>query len=162
MNLTVHVVMYWYYFQSARGVKIWWKEWVTRLQIIQFIIDLGMFEHSLLAGYARRPTNLVAQALSTMHLTPTSHPATSTGCPTMANVPERSSPLLPASVSSVPTSSSLSCSTLLLIRETERSQARASLSDACPRLLCLIPSIATPPLISWEKLGQLVPTPMAM
>ncbi|CAG8642513.1 6704_t:CDS:2 [Cetraspora pellucida] len=40
LNLTVHVFMYYYYFRAAGGARIWWKKYLTTLQIIQFIIDL--------------------------------------------------------------------------------------------------------------------------
>ncbi|KAL0080104.1 GNS1/SUR4 family-domain-containing protein [Phycomyces blakesleeanus] len=40
LNLTVHVLMYYYYFRTAAGAKIWWKKYLTTMQITQFIIDL--------------------------------------------------------------------------------------------------------------------------
>ncbi|OBZ87601.1 putative elongation of fatty acids protein 1 [Choanephora cucurbitarum] len=40
LNLFVHVLMYYYYYQAAAGVRIWWKKYLTSLQIIQFVIDL--------------------------------------------------------------------------------------------------------------------------
>jgi len=40
LNLAVHVVMYYYYWATAGGRKIWWKKYLTTMQITQFVIDL--------------------------------------------------------------------------------------------------------------------------
>ncbi|CAK5269803.1 unnamed protein product, partial [Mycena citricolor] len=40
LNLTVHVLMYYYYYATAGGARIWWKKYLTMMQITQFVIDL--------------------------------------------------------------------------------------------------------------------------
>lgn len=39
-NSTVHVAMYYYYAMATLGRRVWWKKYITKAQIIQFIIDL--------------------------------------------------------------------------------------------------------------------------
>lgn len=38
--LTRVTEQYYYYFMTAAGYKIWWKKYLTTLQITQFVIDL--------------------------------------------------------------------------------------------------------------------------
>jgi len=40
LNLIVHSVMYYYYGMTALGHKVWWKKYVTTLQITQFVLDV--------------------------------------------------------------------------------------------------------------------------
>ncbi|KAJ3008007.1 hypothetical protein HKX48_008822 [Thoreauomyces humboldtii] len=41
LNLFVHVIMYYYYARTAVSSKpVWWKKYLTTLQIVQFVIDL--------------------------------------------------------------------------------------------------------------------------
>ncbi|CAO3692675.1 unnamed protein product [Rhizopus stolonifer] len=42
LNLAVHVLMYYYYCRTAAGAKIWWKKYLTTMQITQFVIDLSV------------------------------------------------------------------------------------------------------------------------
>jgi len=39
-NLLVHTVMYYYYYLCDKGVQVWWKKYITRLQIVQFVWDI--------------------------------------------------------------------------------------------------------------------------
>jgi len=40
LNLTVHIFMYYYYAVSSRGIEVWWKKYITKMQIAQFFLDV--------------------------------------------------------------------------------------------------------------------------
>lgn len=46
INLWVHVFMYYYYAMSALRIRIWWKKYLTTLQIMQFIIDVVVVNYA--------------------------------------------------------------------------------------------------------------------
>lgn len=109
LNLAVHVVMYWYYFQSARGIRIWWKKYITIGQITQFVLDIGMFPTCSRMGHKTATDRL--QASSTLPRGPTSQAPTGRTCPTWGSVLVRSLLLSRAFASSRRTCSSSSPST---------------------------------------------------
>ncbi|KAL0581608.1 Fatty acyl-CoA elongase/Polyunsaturated fatty acid specific elongation enzyme [Marasmius crinis-equi] len=58
LNLAVHVLMYYYYYATAGGARIWWKKYLTMMQIIQFVIDLflvyfGTYSHFVTNYYSK-------------------------------------------------------------------------------------------------------------
>lgn len=52
INLLIHVFMYYYYCMHAAGQNVWWKKYLTKFQILQFIVGIigglgGLFVRTL-------------------------------------------------------------------------------------------------------------------
>jgi fatty acid elongase 3 len=58
LNLAVHVCMYYYYYATAGGKKIWWKRYLTTMQITQFVIDIFAVYFGTYSRYASASWNL--------------------------------------------------------------------------------------------------------
>jgi len=57
INLFVHVLMYFYYMLATFGVNVWWKKYLTSLQIIQFVIDLIFCFYATIYGFVLKSKN---------------------------------------------------------------------------------------------------------
>jgi hypothetical protein len=41
-NTFVHIIMYYFYAVSLRGIRVWWKKYITSLQIVQFVSSFAL------------------------------------------------------------------------------------------------------------------------
>jgi len=39
LNCFVHIFMYYYFFKRSLGVEVWWRKYITKIQILQFLLD---------------------------------------------------------------------------------------------------------------------------
>jgi len=65
-NLFVHVIMYYYYYISDKGIVVWWKRYITTIQIIQFIWDLGWHLGWYFVAVVQQPPNQPPVCAGTM------------------------------------------------------------------------------------------------
>ncbi|RSH90422.1 hypothetical protein EHS25_001027 [Saitozyma podzolica] len=72
LNLTVHVIMYYYYYATTGGAKIWWKKYLTTLQITQFVIDLFIVYFASTCLFSHRLRHNAYPSLTSL-LPPSSH-----------------------------------------------------------------------------------------
>ncbi|KAG2388726.1 hypothetical protein C9374_000165 [Naegleria lovaniensis] len=43
LNTFVHIIMYYYYMKVTLGFDVWWKMYLTDIQLVQFILDAATF-----------------------------------------------------------------------------------------------------------------------
>eukprot|EP01112_Ceratiomyxa_fruticulosa_P016362 TRINITY_DN4929_c0_g1_i1.p1 TRINITY_DN4929_c0_g1~~TRINITY_DN4929_c0_g1_i1.p1 ORF type:complete len:234 (+),score=29.25 TRINITY_DN4929_c0_g1_i1:325-1026(+) len=63
LNAGVHIVMYHFYYMSEQGKTVWWKKYITKMQIVQFITDL-FFHIYWMVAKARYPEDCQGTWLS--------------------------------------------------------------------------------------------------